>query len=122
MVFPPNVPVQLTVPFTVSYSPNPELGAIADPALNEIIQLCVQNPILSPTNNRTTTIAYSAVNTIAALSWIGYKPTLSNQLNINCPFQGEAKRAFLTAIQGSGTKGVTGQVNSSFQSNSFQFW
>ncbi|KAJ3334444.1 hypothetical protein HDU91_002730 [Kappamyces sp. JEL0680] len=88
ILFPSRVPTELLMPFTVTYATNPGVGAVDDPLINEIIQLCLSNPVLSPTNNRTTTIAYSATSTVPFLSLFGYRPTLSSQLNINCPLQG----------------------------------
>ena len=106
ITFPPNTPVKFQMPFTVMFKTNPQVGALNDPVVNELIQLCIQDPILSPRENRTTTIAYQAINSIKAVSWMGYNPTLENSLKINCPFQGPAKMAFIAALKGNtGAKG-----------------
>ena len=96
ITFPPDQPVTFTIPFNVKYSTNPSVTALYDPVINELIQLCI-----SPsTDNRTTTIEYSAMNTIKAVSWFGYKPTLSDKLKINCPLQGAILDKFIDGIQG----------------------
>ncbi|KAI8895430.1 hypothetical protein BC833DRAFT_601343 [Globomyces pollinis-pini] len=113
ITFPPRTQTNFTMNFTVSYSPNQRLGALNDPGLNEIIQLCVQDPVISPTLNRTTIVKYIATTKIAVLSYIGYTPSLTNQLNINCPFQGKAKESFINGIKGSSQTGSQGTVPSS---------
>jgi hypothetical protein len=103
ITFPPNgQEIQFTMNFKVEYSPNKQLGALNDPAMNEIIQLCVVPPILPPGQNRTTTIRYEAQTDIAALRWSPIKPNVGGELNINCPFQGSARDSFIAAIKGQG--------------------
>jgi hypothetical protein len=91
------------MPFFVVFSPNQEYGVLNDPSLNEIIQLC-----LGGAEKRTTTIRYEAKTDIAALRWSPIKPSVGGELKINCPFQGEALRKFISAISGSAGNGVTG--------------
>jgi hypothetical protein len=105
IVFPPGQEIFFQMQFLVSYSPNKEFKAVNDPALNEIIQLCVAPPILPPGQNRTTQIRYEAQTDIAALRWLPFKPGTSGDININCPFQGAARDAFISAIKGSSQSG-----------------
>jgi hypothetical protein len=111
IVFPPGQEIFFQMNFLVSYSANKQFKTVSDPALNEIIQLCVAPPILPPGQNRTTQIRYEALTDIAALRWLPFKPSTSGDLNINCPFQGAARDAFISAIkgnaQGTGTPAPT---------------
>ncbi|KAJ3253832.1 hypothetical protein HK103_007693 [Boothiomyces macroporosus] len=92
--FLPGVNSTFHIPLRVEYSPNPEYGALNDPALNEILQLCQTERI--PT--RHTTIHYEAYNDISLLKMFGLTPNLRGEISINCPFQGEDYSAFLQAI------------------------
>ncbi|KAJ3253831.1 hypothetical protein HK103_007692 [Boothiomyces macroporosus] len=110
ILFPPGKTTTFLMNFTVFYSPNQQLGATNDPALNEIIQLCVSDPNVPLGQNRTTTIRYQANTPISIFTAVGYTPSIQNQLNINCPFQGQAKVKLIQAIAGGGTRGVSGST------------
>lgn len=101
ITFPPNVNTTFIMTLSINYSPGPS-GALkyfiyarntltfmcdSDPTLNEIIQLCVEGD-LNVDSGRRTVISYQAVNSVGALRFIGYNPTMSGQLRIRCPFQG----------------------------------
>jgi hypothetical protein len=100
----------------INYSPG-RLGALNDPTLNEMIQLCVEGDT-NVDSGRRTTISYVAVNSVGLLKYIGYNPTMRNTIKIRCQFQGissnmtvsnlfvlgSARTAFINAISG---KGVT---------------
>jgi hypothetical protein len=90
VVFPAGKTKELIMPLKIAYSPNPKFGAVNDPALNEIIQLCVSSDPKIDTDRRTV-IYYEATNTIKSLSWIGFSPVLKNEAKIRCPFQGKKK-------------------------------
>ena len=118
LVFLPGKAMVFSLDFLVSYSPNKQFGnAVNDPALNEIIQLCVEAPLI-PGYNRTTTIRYEAEADIGALRWLPVKPLLSGELKINCPFQGAARQALLDAIKGGSSTGVNTQVPTTQARNS----
>ena len=77
---------------------------------------------MSPTDNRTSVIAYETVNNLGSLSWLGFRPRISNQMNINCPFQGLARANFIMAIQGRGnnaTKSLGNGPSKSVGGNGF---
>ena len=86
ITFPPTVNVTFSMNLNINYSPGP-LGALNDPTLNEMIQLCVEGDPNVDTGRRTT-ISYIAVNSVGLLKYIGYNPTMQNQVKIRCPFQG----------------------------------
>lgn len=105
IIFPPNKNVTFSIQLKINYSPGP-LGALNDPTLNEMIQLCVQgDPNVD--NGRRTTIAYTAVNSVGLLKYIGYNPTMQGSIKIRCPFQGAARTAFIAALGGKGSQGGT---------------
>ena len=107
LVFLPGKPFLFSMDFLVAYSPNKKFGnAVNDPALNEIIQLCVEAP-LRPDFNRTSTIRYEAE---AEISGLPFKPLLSGELKINCPFQGSARQKLLAAIKGQSSSGIESTV------------
>ncbi|KAJ3270757.1 hypothetical protein HDV01_007449 [Terramyces sp. JEL0728] len=110
IIFPPGKTTTFMMNFTVFYSPNQALGATNDPALNEIIQLCVSDPNVPAGQNRTTIIKYQASTPISIFTAVGYTPNIQNQLNINCPFQGQEKTKLIQTIAGGGTKGATGST------------
>ncbi|KAI8898829.1 hypothetical protein BC833DRAFT_588267 [Globomyces pollinis-pini] len=93
----------ITMTLDISYSPDPKVGLLNDPAFNEILQICVFDTVLSPTDNRTTLINYDAYNRIQILPF--FEPVVSGETRINCPFQGQAKIDFLNAIKGDVAKG-----------------
>jgi hypothetical protein len=103
--------------FTVAYSPSKEFGALNDPALNEVIQLCVEGD--TRFGRRTTVIGYEAKVDLRPLSSIGLAPKLSNEIRINCPFQGAARDQLLSALKGAANNGgsASGAVPTSPGSN-----
>ncbi|KAJ3320553.1 hypothetical protein HDV06_005176 [Boothiomyces sp. JEL0866] len=94
LIFQPGVNFTFQIPMRVEYSPSPVFGALNDPALNEILQLCQTERI--PT--RHTTIHYEAYNDISLMKLFGLTPNLRGEIHINCPFQGEDYSTFLQAI------------------------
>lgn len=76
--------VSFSMPLTISYKPS-SLGAINDPALNEMVQLCIFS---DGESDRRTVIYYEAQNDIAAVRWFGYNPVITGEIRIRCPFQG----------------------------------
>lgn len=98
IIFPSNVNTTFTMNLNINYTPGP-LGALNDPTLNEMIQLCVESVGDSP---RRATIAYSVVNSVGILKYIGYNPTIQGSIKIRCPFQGAAQTAFINALSGKG--------------------
>ncbi|KAI8898824.1 hypothetical protein BC833DRAFT_657510 [Globomyces pollinis-pini] len=97
---PPGQNISFTMNFTVNYTPDAKLGIMNDPAFAEIIQLCVEDPVLSETDTRTTVIYFEAKSEIKVLPW---RPTISGSLRINCPFQGPARTSLIQAIKGNVT-------------------
>jgi hypothetical protein len=108
IVFPPGREIFFQMNFLVAYVAKKEFNTVSDPALNEIIQLCVAPPPMPAGQNRTTIIRYEALTEIAALRWLPFKPSTSGELNINCPFQGAARDSFISAIKGNAGQGVQG--------------
>jgi hypothetical protein len=99
MTFPRNVNRTFIMNFTVSYTPSADRGALNDPAMNEIIQLCVDAPD-TRFGRRTSLITYQATAGLRPLSSIGLAPKLGGSIRINCPFQGEARELLISAIKG----------------------
>jgi hypothetical protein len=102
LTFLPGEETEFTIPFQVQFSPNKEVsflfikyGLVDDPTMNELIQLCLGG---DPT--RKSTIYYEAKTEIKALSWSPFQPTLTGQLNISCPFQGDALTKFIASVKG----------------------
>jgi hypothetical protein len=93
--FKPRESTTFKMDFFVYYSPSKKYGTVNDPTLNELIQLCI-----NPPPGRVTKIQYQADVDIASLRWIPFKPKLTGELNINCPFQEERWTEFVEAITG----------------------
>ena len=84
------------MPLEIDYRPRKDLGgAVNDPTLNELIQLCV-----SGDSTRKSVIYYEAENEIPALSFLGVKPVTTGYGQIACPFQGPARDKFFQYLQG----------------------
>jgi hypothetical protein len=108
LVFPAGKSTGFQLEFLVKYSPNKKYGnAVNDPALNEIIQLCVEAPLI-PGSDRSTTIRYETKADIAALRFLGgLVPNPSGELKIKCPLQGAAREALISSITaGNGRTGT----------------
>jgi hypothetical protein len=79
--------VSFTMPLQISYEPYAG-GAVNDPSLNEMVQLCI---MADSKSDRRTVIYYEATNDISAVKWLGYNPVISGEIRIRCPFQGILK-------------------------------
>jgi hypothetical protein len=103
MTFPEGVNRTFIMNLTISYTPSPDRGALNDPAMNEIIQLCVDND--TRFGRRTTLIGYEAFTDIKPLSSLGLAPKFDGSIRINCPFQGSAREELLSALKGGARTG-----------------
>ncbi|ORY51511.1 hypothetical protein BCR33DRAFT_712550 [Rhizoclosmatium globosum] len=84
IVFPAKSTVNFTMLFLLDYTPDKQLGLLSDPTVLEIASAC---GVTSKSNTRRKmTIHYDAESVIPALQPIGFKPVLSNDLGILCPF------------------------------------
>ncbi|KAJ3247485.1 hypothetical protein HDU78_004190 [Chytriomyces hyalinus] len=97
IVFPSKAWVNYTMIFFLDYTPDPKLGLLADPTINEIASAC---GVTDRRNRyRPMRIHYDAASTIPALQGLGFTPTLSNDIRINCPFSSEQISEVVRRVQ-----------------------
>ncbi|KAJ3223910.1 hypothetical protein HDU81_008831, partial [Chytriomyces hyalinus] len=81
IVFPAKATINYTMVFLLDFTPDPKLGLLADPTINEIASACGITDRKNGT--RPLAIHYDATSVIPALKPFGFAPTLSNDLHIN---------------------------------------
>ncbi|KAJ3134533.1 hypothetical protein HK101_004344, partial [Irineochytrium annulatum] len=81
LLFPAKQNTTFMMPFTVRYSPDPNLGLLNDPAFTEILNACG----ITAGKQRVMQINYAATSRVARLAWLGYNPSISSSIKINCP-------------------------------------
>ncbi|KAJ3081702.1 hypothetical protein HDU99_004952 [Rhizoclosmatium hyalinum] len=84
IVFPSKGVVNFTMTFLLDYTPDQTLGLLNDPTIREIASVCRITDRTGKT--RPMRIGYNAQSVIGALKPIGFIPTLSATIGINCPF------------------------------------
>ncbi|KAJ3203783.1 hypothetical protein HDU67_009937, partial [Dinochytrium kinnereticum] len=84
----------------VEYTPDPKAGLLRDPAFAELLNVCgiIGRP-------RPAKINYVSTSRVAILQKLGYTPTLSDSININCPVSPEDISTLLTEQFLSGLSG-----------------
>ncbi|KAJ3227159.1 hypothetical protein HDU81_006881 [Chytriomyces hyalinus] len=97
IVFPSKAWVNYTMIFFLDYTPDPKLGLLSDPTINEIASACGVTDRRN--RNRPMRIHYDAASTIPALQGLGFTPTLSNDIRINCPFSSEQINEVVRRVQ-----------------------
>jgi hypothetical protein len=103
-LFPVKQNVTFFMNFTVLYRPDQTVELKDDVMLNEILQSC---NVIDP-GNRTMTVRYNALAPIKLLSPIGFVPTFTGDLKINCPFQGSKLTDLVSQLRGDiATKALT---------------
>ncbi|KAI9343596.1 hypothetical protein BDR26DRAFT_858387 [Obelidium mucronatum] len=86
--FPSREWVNYTMMFEFSYTPDPQIGLLADPTILELADSCGITSRYKPAG-RAMKIQYTATSTISSLKALNYAPSLSNSLYIKCPFSSE---------------------------------
>ncbi|KAJ3127253.1 hypothetical protein HK100_009848 [Physocladia obscura] len=101
IVFPGKNTVNYTMLFLLDYSPDPVVGLLQDPTINEIASAC---GITARTNTqRTMDIKYNAKSVIDVLKELGFNPTISGDIHINCPFSEAQITAVVKDVEGGAT-------------------
>ncbi|KAJ3229251.1 hypothetical protein HDU81_005516 [Chytriomyces hyalinus] len=100
IVFPAKATINYTMVFLLDFTPDPKLGLLADPTINEIASACGITDRKNGT--RPLAIHYDATSVIPALKPFGFAPTLSNDLHINCPFSKSQIDAVIDRVQNKG--------------------
>ncbi|KAJ3023900.1 UNVERIFIED_CONTAM: hypothetical protein HDU68_008408 [Siphonaria sp. JEL0065] len=98
IIFPSKSWVNYTMIFQLDYTPDPQVGILADPTILEIANACG----ITSTNGkgRTMKIHYDAASTISSLKAIGFTPDLVGDLSILCPFSPDQFNAVVRKVQG----------------------
>ncbi|KAI9362127.1 hypothetical protein DFJ73DRAFT_793195 [Zopfochytrium polystomum] len=87
--------VTFPMQFVLTYTPDPEVGLIKDPAFAEVINVC---GILGTA--RPALINYNAKSVVAILKNLGYNPIVSGSLKIICPASKSQISALEDAVKG----------------------
>ncbi|KAJ3252534.1 hypothetical protein HDU77_005081 [Chytriomyces hyalinus] len=85
LFFPSKTWLNYTMLFTLRYSPDPKLGLLEDPTVLELADVCGITSRYTP-RGRPMRIHYEALSTIPALRVFKYAPSISNDIQIICPF------------------------------------
>ncbi|TPX64498.1 hypothetical protein CcCBS67573_g08397 [Chytriomyces confervae] len=85
LFFPSKTWLNYTMLFTLRYSPDPKVGLLEDPTVLELADVCGITSRYSP-RGRPMRIHYEALSTIPALRVFRYAPSISNDIQIICPF------------------------------------
>ncbi|KAJ1552455.1 hypothetical protein HK405_011264 [Cladochytrium tenue] len=110
LIFPSKQNVTFGMTFTLQYSPDPEVGLIKDPAFAEVMNVCGQTGTARPA-----LIDYVATSTVKSLKSIGYTPSVSGSIKINCPVSSSQISAFEDAVKGG--ESVSDALSSAFGSS-----
>ncbi|KAI9343604.1 hypothetical protein BDR26DRAFT_858398 [Obelidium mucronatum] len=97
--FPPKSWVNYTMTFNLNYTPDPYVGILSDPTVAEIADACGITSRYVPAG-RPMKIHYDAQSTISVLKPLGYAPSISNDIYINCPIKQCQFSAIVGAVQG----------------------
>ncbi|ORY51515.1 hypothetical protein BCR33DRAFT_457610 [Rhizoclosmatium globosum] len=84
--FPSKQWVNYTMTFYLSYTPDPYVGLLNDPAIMEVADSCGITSRYTP-RGRPMRIHYEGKSVIAALKPLGYAPGISNDVMISCPIK-----------------------------------
>ncbi|KAJ3234598.1 hypothetical protein HDU81_001326 [Chytriomyces hyalinus] len=85
LFFPAKTWLNYTMLFTLRYSPDPKVGLLEDPTVLELADVCGITSRYNP-RGRPMRIHYEALSTIPALRVFKYAPSISNDIQIICPF------------------------------------
>ncbi|KAJ3350608.1 hypothetical protein HDU83_009541 [Entophlyctis luteolus] len=99
ILFPSKTWVNYTMMFELSYTPDPYVGLLSDPAVEEIADACGITSRYTP-KGRPMKIYYEATSTISILKPLGYSPTISNDISIVCPISQSQIDAVVAAVEG----------------------
>ncbi|KAJ3289837.1 hypothetical protein HDU79_003726 [Rhizoclosmatium sp. JEL0117] len=95
--FPAKSWVNYTMIFQFSYTPDP-VGLLKDPTILELADSCGVTTRYKPVG-RAMRVHYDAASTIAILKPLGYAPTVSGNIYINCPFSQDQIHAVIEKVQ-----------------------
>ncbi|KAJ3198281.1 hypothetical protein HDU82_001247 [Entophlyctis luteolus] len=97
VVFPAKQTVNYTMLFLLDYSPDPNCGLLYDPTINEIASAC--GITSRDESQRPMDIRYNAQSTISSLQSLGFTPTISGDIHINCPFSNTSIKAVVADVE-----------------------
>ncbi|KAI9343601.1 hypothetical protein BDR26DRAFT_1006305 [Obelidium mucronatum] len=97
IVFPSKQWVNYTMIFQLDYTPDAQVGILADPTIQEIANAC--GITARNGKSRSMKIHYTAASTISSLKAIGFTPELSGDLGIVCPFSQSQITAVVNKVQ-----------------------
>ncbi|KAJ3389919.1 hypothetical protein HDU84_008165 [Entophlyctis sp. JEL0112] len=97
IVFPAKATVNYTMLFLLSYSPDPNCGLLYDPTINEIADAC--GVTSRDQSQRSMDVRYNAQSTITLLQKLGFTPSLSGDIHINCPFSNSSIKAVVADVK-----------------------
>ncbi|KAJ3064389.1 hypothetical protein HDU98_012205, partial [Podochytrium sp. JEL0797] len=97
IIFPSKATVNYTMLFLLDYSPDSKLGLLQDPTVLEIADCCGITDRSG--KQRPMQISYDAKSVIGALQPLGFVPTLSSVIRINCPFSQPQIQAVIKQVE-----------------------
>ncbi|KAJ3409464.1 hypothetical protein HDV05_004427 [Chytridiales sp. JEL 0842] len=83
-----------TLPFTITYKPDPLLGLLRDPVFAEFMNVCGVT-----SRRRKARIEYKAISTVTNLKGLGYTPVLEGFINMECPASEEQIEAVTNNVR-----------------------
>ncbi|KAJ3332553.1 hypothetical protein HDU76_013864 [Blyttiomyces sp. JEL0837] len=95
ITFPAMKNTTYTMIFNVLYTPDTNVGLLADPAFQELCNVCGLT-----SGRRPAKISYNAVSTVQVLKSLGYAPIVNGDVYINCPASQDQITALDNAVQG----------------------
>ncbi|KAJ3229964.1 hypothetical protein HDU78_008713 [Chytriomyces hyalinus] len=95
--FPSKTWVNYTMVFNLNYTPDPYVGLLNDPTVQEIADACGITSRYHPPG-RPMKIHYEAATTISLLKPLGYVPGVSNDIMIACPIQVDQIDRIVSAV------------------------
>ncbi|KAJ3077053.1 hypothetical protein HDU98_009454 [Podochytrium sp. JEL0797] len=98
LYFPAMAWVNYTMVFNLLYTPDKYVGLMNDPTVMEIADCCGITSRYQPAG-RPMKIHYDAESTISMLKPLGYAPSVSNDIMINCPIEPCQINQVVAAVQ-----------------------
>ncbi|KAJ3127257.1 hypothetical protein HK100_009852 [Physocladia obscura] len=96
--FPSNAWVNYTMIFNLNFTPDPYVGLLKDPAVEEIADACGITSRYKPAG-RPMKIHYDATSTVSVLKPLGYAPSISNDISISCPVTSDQIDSVVAAVE-----------------------
>ncbi|KAJ3138194.1 hypothetical protein HK100_012875 [Physocladia obscura] len=97
ITFPAQNSVNYSMTFEFSYSPDPKLGLLLDPGVNEIASACGITDRNS--KQRPLQFSYTATTVISILKNLGFNPALNGIMHFTCPFTEAQIASVVTAVE-----------------------